>query len=346
MKRMIAALTGLFLASTSVIAPVSAQDLAAPSARPYHVAGRIAGGDGGWDFTALDAAAGRLYIARSDAVSVADITAGTFSDHLAPAQRGHQVLVLDDGRTVFETDGASGHARFIDAHSGAVMAEVPVGTDPDAALLDPATGLLAVMNAGDGTISLIDPVKRESVGRIAVGGALEYVVADGKGRIWVNIEDGNAIARVDLRQRQVLGRVALAGCEGPTGLALVAGGTRLITACANQVALVLDAASGATLATLPIGLGPDAVLVDEPRGLAFVPCGGSGTLVEIAIADRDHIAAIGTIATQASARLGSIDPRDGRIYLPVARFGPPAPGKKHGAMVPGSFAVLVLAPGA
>ncbi len=346
MTRMFAALAGILLAAIAGIAPLSAQEPPPPSLKPYHVVGHIVGSDGGWDFSVLDAASGRLYIARNDAVSVADVASGAFTARLASGQRGHQVLVLDQGGTVFETDGATGLARFIDAHTGAVLAAVPVGADPDAALLDPATGLLAVMNAGDGTISLIDPVKRSSVGKITVGGGLEYVVADGKGNAWVNIEDGNAIARINIPHRKLLNRIVLPGCEGPTGLALVAGGARLITACANKVALVLDAGSGATLATLPIGGGPDAVLVDEARGLAFVPCGDNGTLVEVSIADPDHIAVIGTIATQISARLGSIDPRDGKIYLPTARFGPPAPGKKHGAMVPGSFSVLVLAPGA
>lgn len=94
---------------------------------------------------------------------------------------------------------------------GAILAEIPVGIDPDAALFDHATGLLAVMNAGDGTISLIDPV---TMGQITVGGALEYAVTDGAGTLFVNIEDGNAITRVDLVSRKLLGRIALPGCEG------------------------------------------------------------------------------------------------------------------------------------
>ncbi len=336
-----AILSAIFLAGAA-IAPAMAH--AAPFA-PYHPVGRIIGTDGGWDYSAFDAGSARLYIARANAVSVVDAARGAFTS-LAPAQKGHEVLVLDNGATLLETDGGSNQARFIDAHSGAIQAEIAVGAKPDAALFDHATGLVAVMNAGDGTISLIDPVKRAVVGQIRVGGGLEAAQADGAGTLFVNIEDGNAIARVDLVARKVLGRIALPGCEGPTGLALVAGSSRLITACANKVALVVNAASGATMATLAIGDGPDAVLVDETRGLAFVPCGGSGTLVELSILDRDHIAVAGTIATQASARSGAIDPRNGRIYLPVARFGPAAPGKKHGDMVPGSFAVLVLAPGA
>jgi DNA-binding beta-propeller fold protein YncE len=143
MMRAQAILSGLWLASVAAITPAMAEP---PAPAPYHAVGRIAGSDGGWDFSALDATSGRLYIARTDAVSVADIASGSITT-LAPAHKGHQVLVLDHGATVFQTDGASGLARFIDAHSGAILAEIPVGTDPDAALFDYATGLVTVMNA-------------------------------------------------------------------------------------------------------------------------------------------------------------------------------------------------------
>jgi DNA-binding beta-propeller fold protein YncE len=343
MAQMTATIAAMLMASVTLSSAATAKT---PASAPYHQVGSIAGGDGGWDFSAFDAVGGKLYIARAEAVSVVDVASGKITDSLAPAKKGHQVLVLDQGRTILETDGSTNFARFIDAHTGAVEAQIATGAKPDAALLDPVTGLVAVMNESDGTITLIDPAKRTNVGQIAVGGDLEFAVADGKGGAFVNIEDQNAIARVDLITQKVTARIALPGCEGPTGLAAVSGGTRLITACANKVALVIDPANGALLATLPIGEGPDAVLVDEARGLAFVPCGGSGSLSEISIADPRHIAIIGTIPTQVSAHSGAIDPRDGRIYLPVAQFGAPAPGKKHGAMIPGSFAVLVFAPGA
>ena len=318
-----------------------AQAAPAPHAA-YRIVERIAGPDGGWDFATADGA-GRVYIARSDAITRVDLAARK-ADVLAAARRAHQVLVLDGGATIFETDGESGAGRFVATADGKVLADVATGTKPDAAFLDPATGLIAVMNAGDGTVALIDPKSRALAGKVTVGGALEYGVADGQGGAFVNIEDGNAIARLDLKGRRRTGTIALPGCEGPTGLALVAQGTRLITACANGVALVIDAASGKTVATLTIGSDPDAVLVDEQRGLAFIPCGGSGTLVAIAIADPAKIAVAAVIPTQRGAKTGAIDPRDGHIYLPAAVAGPAVPGAKRGLPVPGSFAVLVLAP--
>ena len=319
--------------------------MAAPSPAPlaFHVAERIPAADGGWDFASIDAGHGKLYVARSNAVTAVDL-ATRKATTLAEAHRGHAVLVLDGGATLFETDGETGKGRFIATGDGRVVAEVATGAKPDAAVFDRTTGKIAVMNAGEGTVAIVDPVTHALTGKVAVEGGLEFGVADGKGGIYVNLEDAGAIAHIDLASATVVGRQALTGCEGPTGLALVTG--RLISACANGVAVLSDPATGKVLATLPIGRDPDAVLVDEARGLAFIPCGGSGTLVALDIADPDHVTVAATIPTQVGAKTGAIDPRDGRIYLPTATLAAPAPGAKRGKPVPGSFVILVVAPGA
>lgn len=332
-------------AAFAVACSMSGAHAAAPAPQAnYRIVDRIAGRDGGWDFATIDSTGQRLFIARTDAIERVDLATRKVTDALAPARKAHQVLVLDGGATLLETDGETGLARFVASEDGKVLAEIATGTKPDAAFLDPVTGLVAVMNAGDGNVALIDPKTRALAGKIAIGGALEYGVADGKGGGFVNIEDGNIIARIDLKTRRKTGEIALPGCDGPTGLALVANGTRLITACANRVALVIDAGSGKTLQTLAIGGDPDAVLVDAERNIAFIPCGGTGTLVAVSIADPDRIAVVVVIPTQRGAKTGAIDPRDGRIYLPAATLAPKAAGAKRGQPVPGSYTVLVLAP--
>jgi DNA-binding beta-propeller fold protein YncE len=330
----------------SLVAAAFAACLAVPAcahtapATAYRVIERIPAADGGWDFATIDA--GKLYIARSDAITAIDLAGRHVTDALAPANHGHQVLVLDHGATLFETDGKTGLGRFVAAADGKILAELALGPKPDAAVYDPVTGRIAVMLADSGVIALVDPATRTLVGKITVGTDLEYAVADGKGGIFVNLEAANALAHVDLKAGKVTARIALPGCEGPTGLALVSG--KLISACANEVATVTDARSGKQLARLPIGRDPDAVLVDAARGLAFIPCGGSGTLVALAIADPAHITVAAVIPTQVGAKTGAVDPRDGHIYLPTATLAAPLPGAKRGKPVPGSFTVLVVAP--
>ena len=322
-------------------APIAAAADAVPD---YAVVDRIAGADGGWDYASLDTAGGRLYVSRTNAVMAVDLATHAVTDSLAPASGAHSSFAIDGGKTVVETDGRTGLTRFVDAATGKVEDEIATGQKPDAALYEPVSGRVVVMSPGSNTVTEIDAKTRKIVAQFTLAGGLEAADADGKGHVWVNLEDAGAVSEIDAVAGKVLRTITLAGCEGPTGLALVAGKTRVISACANGVATVTDTASGKRVATLAIDKGPDFVLADEGRHRAFVPCGGSGTLVEIATANPDAIGVIAHIPTQISARTGALDPRDGRIYLPAARFDPPAPGQRRGKLVPGSFVVLVLAP--
>ena len=332
-------------ATTAVICLLAAPIAAcAEPATGYAVVERIAGADGGWDYASLDMAGGRLYVSRTNGVMAVDLATHKVIDALAPANGAHASFAIDGGRTVVETDGRTGNTRFIDAATGKVQNEIATGQKPDAALYEPVSGRVVVMSPGNGMVTEIDVKTRKVVAQFALAGGLEAADADGKGHIWVNLEDAGSLSEIDAVAGKVLRTIKLTGCEGPTGLALVAGNSRVISACANGVATVADTVSGKLVATLAIDKGPDYVLVDEGRHRAFIPCGGSGTLVEIATDKADAIHVTSHIPTQAGARTGAIDPRDGRIYLPTAKFLPPAPGERRGKQVPGSFVVLVVAP--
>ena len=330
-----------FAIAVATLMPVAAWAAPAPS---YAVVGRIKGADGGWDYASFDADSGRVYVARSNAVMAVDVATRKVIDALAPADGAHEVLAIDGGRTVVETDGHTGNTRFIDAATGQITAEVATGRKPDAAALDPVSGRVVVVSPGNDMVSEIDPASHKLVASFTVPGGLEAAVADGKGHVFFNLEDAGGLVEIDAVAGKLLRIGKLAGCTGPSGIALVAGGTRVISSCDNGIAVVTDAATGALVTTLRIDKGPDSVLVDEQRQLAFIPCGASGTLVIISTADPDHLRVVGKVKTQVGARTGAINPRDGRIYLPTAKFAPPAPGARHGKPLPGSFVILVLAP--
>jgi len=334
----------LGLAACAVCCLALAAHSHAASPPTYAVVDKVAGADGGWDFANVDPVRGVLYVARTDAVMAMDLATHTVTAALAPAHGSHQALPIDGGRTVVQTDGKSGLTRFIDATTGGIIAQVPSGQKPDAAFYDAATGTVVVMSPGNDTITSIDAKTHKVVGTMTLAGGLEFAVTNGKGGAFINLEDAAKIAEVDLAKGRLLRKIDLPGCEGPTGLARFAHGTRLISACANGVALVVDAVSGRTLTTLPIGKDADAVLLDEARGLAFVPCGGSGTLVALSIADANHVTVAQVIPTQVGAKTGAIDPRDGRLYLPTATLAKPEPGAKRGKPLPGSFTILIVAP--
>ena len=311
----------------------------------YGVVDRIKAPDGGFDFVSFDPHLGRIYVSRADGALALDVASGVVTPQLAPAQHSHAVAVVDDGARILITDSVSNSAHLADARSGALVADIPTGQKPDAAMVDPASGLALVMNGRGGDITLIDPAAQKAVGVITVGGAPESAVADGRGKVFVNIEDQNQIAVLDTRARTLTGHYALPGCEGPTGLAYASEAGVLIAACANKVAKVIRASDGKDLATLAIGAGPDQIAYDPVRRLAFIPCGRDGVMEVVAVRGPNDVAIVQTVKTQLGARTGAVDPASGKVYLPTATYVASAAGGKP-APQPGTFVILVVAPGA
>jgi DNA-binding beta-propeller fold protein YncE len=336
MSGLTAALAGAALLGAAL--PATAQT--SPS---YGVTQRIKGPDGGWDYASFDPVRGRVYVSRAGGVTALDVASGLVTGHLADAQRAHAVVPINAGTQLLVTDSGVNLAHLIDAASGKLVADIPTGQKPDSAVFDPASGLVLVMNGRSGDTTLIDPTTHAVVGSIVIGGGLEAATVDGAGRLFVNIEDQNRIAVVDIKTRAVVARYPLDGCQGPTGLAYAPGADLLISACANKVAKVIRASDGAVVASLAIGAGPDQIAYDAGRKLAFIPCGRDGVMEVVAVRGPSDVAIVQTVTTQVGARTGAVDPASGKVYLPTADFVTPAAGGKPVA-TPGTFEILVVAP--
>ena len=325
-----------------LIAATILSSLPAIAAEPPRLAviTTIPGPDGGWDYAAVDADSRRLFVARGDGVMAVDIDSSKVTAKLVDGKRLHAVLPLADGRAL-STNGGDNTATLFEMATGKVIASIATGTNPDAAIFDSSSGLVLVMDGGkDGGIMLIDPKTASSPGKIAVGGKLEFAVADGHGRAFVNIEDAGQIAVVDIAGRKVTARYALAGCEEPSGLALDPASGVLVAACANRKAMVVQAKDGTVTATLAIGERPDAVIYDARRQLFFIPC-GEGNIAVIG-AQSGMPAVIATIPTAIGARTAALDEKTGKLFLPTADFNAPAEGEKRHKVVLGTFRVLVV----
>lgn len=327
-------------AAAALMTPASAAMAQPPAA--YVLSDRIPIADGGFDYASFDPVHRRLYVSRVGGVLALDVDSKTVTEHLTDAQRTHESLPLNHGKMLLITDSGTNTVHLVDALTGKSAAEIPAGKKPDAAIFDPASGLALAMNGASGDVTLIDPATQKAVGSIAIGGALEFAAADGAGKVFVNIEDQGQIAVLDTRARALVGHYALKGCESPSGLAYAPGAGLLISACANQVAKVLNAATGEEVASLAIGKGPDAVIYDAARKLAFIPCGRDGVLEVIAVRGPKDVAIVQTVTTQPGARTGAVDPKTGKLYLPTAAYTLSATGRP--TPTPGTFAILVVSP--
>src|SRR6185436_4083781 len=151
---------------------------------------------------------------------------------------------------------------------------------PDAILYEPLSNRLFTFNGNSKDATVIDAATDKVTSTIPLGGKPEFAVDDGKGNIFVNIEDTHELAQIDARKGAVLKRYVLEGCEDPSGLAIDVAHRRLFSVCANKVMVVSKPDSGKVVATVPIGQGSDGAGFDPGRGFAF-SSNGEGTLTVV-----------------------------------------------------------------
>jgi WD40 repeat protein len=334
MKAFIAAL----VATTAIAWLASPSRAAEPQ---YRLIQRIKVPDGNFDYGTYDENTGKILMARGDDTTVIDPR--TYAVSTLKASGGHMALPIPNSTTlVFPLRPAK--IALVDSASDKVIATLPSGKTPDGALYDPFSKLVYVMNHNGGDATIIDPAAKKDVGTIKVGGILEFPVSDGKGKIYVNIESTGTIGVIDVKTRKVTARYKMNDCEDPSGLAYDPDHNYLISACDNETAKVLNAATGKEVVSLKIGGGPDAVVYDERRKLAFIPSGDEGELDVIALDDPAHISVVQQVKTQVGSRTAMLDPKTGRLFLMAFKPVPGAKGGERAPRLPGSFEVLVVGP--
>src|SRR5262249_26476165 len=188
-----------------------------------------------------------------------------------------------------------------------------------------------VFNAADGSI----------LGALPLGGKPEFAVADGKGTLYVNIEDTSELVHIDAQKIAELHRWPLAPCKSPSGLAIDRKTRRLFAGCDDKVMAVVDADTGKVVTTVTIGEGVDANAFDPATNYVFAS-NGEGTLTVVHEDSPDKYTVIENVPTKRSARTMGLDLKTHNILLPAADFDPPAPGERRGRMKPGSFVILVV----
>jgi DNA-binding beta-propeller fold protein YncE len=323
------------------------------AAGPYHILRSVkVGGEGGFDYVTADSAGRRLYFARS----------GKTNPRLL-------AFDLDSLKQLGEIDGISAHGAVVDpkSHHGfasskpitmfdtATMATIkPIMVDgnPDGLTFDSsgdasggrvyvlshsAPGITAI-NAADGTV----------VGTVDLGAAPEQTVGDGKGHLYVDLEDKDAVGVVDTKTLAFTARYALGDKHTPAGLAMDTKSRVLFVACRNPAALVmLNADTGAILDTIPIGLGNDGVVFNPATREVFASQ-GDGTLAVVKENSPTSFTLEQTLSTQSGGKTLTLDTKTGHIFVIAAEYGPvPADAPPlsngriaRGPMLPDSFTII------
>ncbi len=320
---------------------------AALPTKSYHLVKKIPlGGEGGWDYLTLDSAARRLYITRTTKVIVLDIDTGSVVGEVPSTAGVHGVAIAPELGRGFTSNGKTSTATIFDLKTLRVLGQVETGLNPDAIVYDPFSQQVFTFNGQSNSATVFNAKSAKILGSIDLGGKPEFAVADGLGRIYVNVEDKSEILTLDASSLTVKARWSLTPCSEPTGMAMDTEHRRLFVGCRNQMMAVVDADSGNIKATLPIDSGTDATAFDPVTGLAF-SSNGSGSLTVVHEDSKDKFSIVDRVVTQRGARTMALDLNTHNVYLATAQFRPtpaPTPGQslKRPSIVPGSFVILIL----
>jgi DNA-binding beta-propeller fold protein YncE len=314
-----------------------------PGPSGYHLVKSIpVGGEGGWDYLSVDAEARRLYLSHATKVVVFDADSNAQVGEIPDTQGVHGIALAPDLGRGFTSNGRANSVTIFDLKTLKIVGSVKAGTNPDAILYDGVTKRVFAFNGRSKDATVINAADGSVFSTFPVGGKPEFAVADGKGSVYVNVEDTSEILHIDAQKMSVLHRWPLAPCKEPSGLAMDVKSRRLFAVCGNEMMAVLDADSGKVVATPKIGEGPDAAAFDPATNCAFSSNGETGTLTVIHEDAPDKYSVVDDVATKKSARTMALDGKTHNIFLPAADMIPPAAGQKWPSVKPGTLELLLL----
>ncbi|MCX5757877.1 MAG: YncE family protein, partial [Candidatus Hydrogenedentes bacterium] len=318
---------------------------ASPDNSPY-AEGKIfhVGGEGGWDYLTVDSEHRLLYVPRTTHTMILDAATGKTIADIPGQQRNHGVAIVPDAGRGFISDGKDGAVVIFDLKTNAVLGKVTAADDADGIIYDPVSRKILV-SCGDANVLVaispdIDPKAGKADVAVPLGGKPEFLAADGKGKVYVNLEDKDQVAVVDAKTMKVIGKWPTAPGGAPVGMSMDAEKRRLFVGCRNpQKLIVMSADDGKVLADLPIGVGVDATKFDD--GYIFASC-RDGSLA-VARETSDHtFELVQTVKTRPGARTMGIDSKTHEVFLPTAEFEVQASAQSRPVPKPDSFMIVVV----
>ena len=336
MKKLLVFLT---VAAVLLVIPAVAQ-------KSYKLADRVKlGGEGGWDYLTYDEKGNRVFITRGTHVIVVDAKTLKQTGDITGLQGVHGVALAHDLGKGYISSGGDNMLVIFDLKSLSVLDKVKVGERPDAILYDASAKRVYTFNAKTQDATVFDAKAGKVVGTVALGGKPETGVADGKGNVYVNIEDRSEIVRVDTAKLTVAEHYPMAGCDEPSALAFDVAHRRLFAGCASKVVAVVDPDAGRLVTTVDIGGGVDAGAFNPKTQQIFMSCGADGVVSVIHEDSPDKYSVVQNVPTEKGARTMALDEAANTVYTVTAQFDPtPPPAGQRRKILPDTFELLVVKP--
>jgi YVTN family beta-propeller protein len=335
-----------YLCALLVIALILPKNVRSQQTTGFHViADYPIHSSGGWDYITVDSKNNRVYASHGMQVNILDAATGDSVSYIPNTTGVHGIAVSHDYNKGYTSNGRSNNITVFDLSTYKILTQVNAGTNPDAIFYDDFSKKVYAFDGRSKDATVIDAATDQVVATIPLGGKPETGVSDGKGKVFVNIEDTGEEVEIDAATYKVINRWKLTGGEEPSGLAMDRETERLFIGCGgNHVMIVLDATNGNILGTFPIG---------RCDGMAFDPglkqaysSNGEGTITVVREVTANKFEFVENIPTEAGARTIAVDPATHKLYLPTAQLKPVAatadnPNPRP-QQVPGTFHIVVV----
>ncbi len=308
-----------WLAACSVLALVSAAAFAASV--NYQLLKKVpVPGSGGWDYVSVDDAARCIYISHATQVDVLDADSFALVGTIPNTPGVHGIAIASEAGRGYISAGKSDAVVPFDLKTLKPMPEIKVGKKPDAIIFEPLTKRIYVMNSDSDNITVLNAADGSLAGTIDLGGGPEFAVSDGKGNLYVNLEEKNETLHIDVNALKVVNRWALAPCATPTSLAMDVENRRLFVGCRSQHFAVLNADNGKLLFTAPIGERVDAGAFDPRTRLVYLST-GDGKVFVFHQDSPDQYSLSQEITTLKGAKTMGYDPKTRNVIVPTSDNG-------------------------
>jgi YVTN family beta-propeller protein len=333
----------LILISGSIVLKAQSGSSLYRIANKFHV-----DGDGGWDYLNADESTGRIFISHGSVVNVIDEKDGKLIGTIPDTKGVHGIAIAPDLNKAFISNGRDSSVTIIDLTTLAFITKVTVtGQNPDAIIYDPFSHNVFAYNGRTANATVIDGSANKVIATIKLDGKPENSVSDGKGKVYVNIEDKSEISLINSKTNLVEQKWSIAPGEEASGLALDNETHRLFAVCSNKLMIVMDALSGKVITSLPIGSGSDGAAFDPSLKRAY-SSNGEGTLTVIQEISPDEFKVLENVPTQQGARTITIDKKTHHIFMSTAEYETVAPSAGNANRRPsvksGTFTILDIAP--
>ncbi|HKR10337.1 MAG TPA: hypothetical protein VJS39_14175 [Gemmatimonadaceae bacterium] len=284
------------------------------------------GGDGFFDYLSVDTATNRVFVSRGTHIMVIDGSTGQLVGDIPNTPRVHGAMLVPSENHGFTTNGGDSSVTMFDLKTLAVIKKIPAGIDGlDGFMYDAPTNTMLSLNHSHptGTAVVIDAKSGNVIARVNLSGnGPEGGVSDGKGRIFINIEDKNAIDVVDDKTWKVVATWKIDPCDGPTGIAMDHETNRIFSGC-GKTSVVVDAGTGKVVAQIPNGEGVDGLAFDPSQKLIYIPDGRGGNVTVVHEDSPDKYTVVATVPTMQGARTITVNDKTHVAYVFTPEFGPP-----------------------